>query len=85
MPKIYDNPKDTGRRSGETRVDRENRTMGSGPRGPSAQTENRATLVAVVVVLAIIIAIAFYRAAHGEEFEGMANQPSAPISYQQAA
>ena len=64
MPKIYDNPKGK-REQTETQGDHKRDTMGSGPATPSAQTDNRITMVAIMVALAIAIIVLLYRMAGG--------------------
>jgi len=72
MPRIFETPG----QSREQRPERNKRpTVGSGPAGPSAQTDNRVNLVLIVVALAIVLVVLLFRVARGEELQGMTTDP----------
>lgn len=74
MPRIFDTP---GPSREQRPVRSERPTLGSGPAGPSAQTDNRANLVLIVVALAIVLVVLLFRVARGEELQGMRTEPQA--------
>ena len=73
MPKIYDNPK----KNREPREETHKRTtLGNGPAGPSAQTDNRVNLALIAVALAIVLVLMLVKFARGEEGgQGIFNRP----------
>jgi len=73
MPKIYDNPKENW----EPREEKPTRpTLGNGPAGPSAQTDNRVNLALIALALAFVLVLMLFKVARGEVVgQGMLNLP----------
>lgn len=70
MPSIFHNPKDPARIP----------QPGSGPGGPTAEKENRLTMLFIIVVMAIVLVIALLRVARGEERQVNLTPPQATSS-----
>jgi hypothetical protein len=71
MPKIFDKPSDTKGRGWEPH---KRPAMGSGPAGPSAQTDNRINFVLILAAIAILLVALLYKGAWGEEMQGDVGQ-----------
>ena len=62
MPRIYDNPKEMREQRGENH---KRPTVGNGPAGPSAQTDNRVNFALIVIALAILLVMVLFNLARG--------------------
>jgi len=62
MPNIYDNPMEKQEQQGESH---KHFIMGNGPAGLSAQMDNRVNLALVVIALAIVLVMVFFKYARG--------------------
>ena len=62
IPRIYDNPNEKLEQLWENN---KRPTMGNGPAGPSAQTDNRVNFVLIAIALAFVLAMMFFKVAGG--------------------
>jgi hypothetical protein len=75
MPKIYEKPSEKKERGWEPH---KRPTMGSGPAGFSAQTDNRINSVLILVALAMLALALLYQGAWGAELQGTPDHPWVP-------